>query len=480
MFAKIYDFELTDANLVYFKNITHHIPLFTNDTFTDSLKIRSEQIFGKSVLQTDEIQIQKDIFTQKFYKDYFTKYVTRTSKQSLLWAKGTNFNSISVTLDSDNGTMFTEIGYYSIREPRLLGISDYKPAQDWRFCFHHRFRGKAEAQGINKYKNQMALALRNNNTQERTIRFYDSLDCDYSEARATDYFLLDYCDQSSKERTEDLLCQNLSIIFKDEGVEERLTSSTYSDISLGNSTRVLHLAVSDRLVAYTLLDDPGRIHIVYKDMSGDWIHKQSRQMAKLRECTILHAVGLQFISSTSMNEKQLFYVLIYGDSKVLYTHFFIYKVIHGSKLINNTALYDDYNIENDTIIDVNEYYISSAFSLGDEEQDITVELNGYDWQNPHPYPDAEIDYDHKRNLMVVTTLQKYVYLFQFGGDITFKLHPVTSFVGQNFKIKKACIGGNGEYLGFLTYNQERQRVYLMNVEDVIYYYDPELFLVNFD
>lgn len=154
IFQEFYDFGATQANLIYFKNITNSQPSLPNNSITNSLKIRWLETFGDTEFNPDANELLGYSENhQKFYLNYLKTFIGKYGKANIILSPENTVSLIAINNEWVNFNSFADISLLSLKDEKLFGgASESGLKKEWKTCFHHRINGTIEMQAFSYRK----------------------------------------------------------------------------------------------------------------------------------------------------------------------------------------------------------------------------------------------------------------------------------------------------------------------------------------
>jgi len=493
---QIQQFDLIDASLVSYKNVTGPLPSRQTATLTSSFQKRISELYNEPLdshsgkidaHQISEDEKNGDEFTKRcLIENVHTLSKIYTSKKE---ASHTRLISINTAWNFYNPR--TIISLFSLND----GYSHQNNAQviqrqQWRNCFSHSINGSLESIMYNDEGDLVLGSFYVPAKKERFIRLYDKIGCEYITLMNSTQFFSSFCNEENH-FNKYTLCHDLNLTNTNS--EPFLPNEIpYQDISINNQFRVQNIATNGELIAYTTLDNPLEIFYMYKDfISDDWVKKSIQYPKSFKKNRIYQNLGLVFIGDSSKHEKQLLVVDLIGNNNELHIIYFIYRFIPGHLLLsseyknfietNSTISWEKllgHYMLNETDAIVHKIYASGMYDLF--KIDISGELNGLDALNTQKLPNSIIKYNPETKQVLVASLQRYLLLICMKENEVFAAYQLKEFEDHNYKIKNFDMFFNGLYFTFLVHSKNKMEVFLLNNEYLKDIAINKLYLVNFD
>lgn len=363
MFWNFYDYEDTQATLIYFKNITSQLPSSSSDGITYSIKMRLNELTASKDPTLDpenSLQTASEL-NFRFYQDYMRENFGKYSK-SLLFV-GLNETLSLIGINSEwppyyahkefneeeiySPFRLTDISMLCLKEEKLFGYNlseETSSRKEWKYNFHHKVAGIVEAQVAVRKKKIMALGIYNPLLGQRMIRYYRNLTCNYSEASNFNTITRQYC-SVTKDNFKGCHHANLSSAVPYEYVE----IADYEDVPIpleANDT-IVNMAVDNNLVVFTTLNSLRYLHYVFRRSDGSWFYKKIKyddEEAEISKFQIYQNLGIHFIGF-GREEKILLIIDIEGGEEGLTLMYTVYKFTTGKHLLqkDDPELYKVYN-----------------------------------------------------------------------------------------------------------------------------------------
>lgn len=119
----------------------------------------------------------------------------------------------------------------------------------------------------------MALGLHDPQDEKRWIRIYNNLHCNYSEAMYFKQITGHYCN-NIETIFDAKLCFYVNNADKLESEYNENLGKSYEEVGLAltNDDRILNMAMTTDLIAFTTANKPRGIHLLYKELNDDkWL-----------------------------------------------------------------------------------------------------------------------------------------------------------------------------------------------------------------
>jgi len=484
IFSSIYDFELVEVNTIFYKNITNSVPSRPNNSITDSVKARLNELTATPpspdfFYEPTELLSPSSL---EFYRQYMRTYVAGLTKAHML---PDNNGTIRLVTMNNEWNLFepqSDIGMYVIREERLYGVNprNSHSAHEWKFCFHHRINGTIEAAALEKESGHMAIGTYNYKTNSRELRYYKTLDCEYSQGITITNMKEKYCNEVEKNMHEPKICNTTDFIYEPT-VKFEKDISNYEDLLLNEDSEIQNMAVTDSLVVYTTTNDRGKITYLFRTPDGEWGKDTIKYPREYGNFSFFQNVGLRFLSSRGEKEKRLLIVdIVANNSKdgtdlcIFYSYCYF---ISGRDLIGHNQSYAAYGVRKEEEIVLDFYYTTNVKHIN--SQKMSHKLNILDNFRLQHLPNSIMEYNEKSQEMIIVTLEEYVLLVKLLEDDYVLFSRIDDFEDQVYKIKAVDISSDGLHFAFLTYKDNKCRVYVL-FHDSFDTGLTELHLLHFD
>lgn len=506
IFQGLRDFDLVDANIIHYINISNSLPKIHNTTLTNSIRKRFSELYSvqdspAAISAYQDFSISNPQL-HSFYKKYMKTHMNKLSKTLLFADKNATFKFFALNSEWTRSEPYTNLGLYTLKDKRLYQIftRDVSP-NFWRHCFFHHIEGAAEAIAYDKDKDLLTVGFYNPSDKSHFLIYYNDLECSYRDALDTSTFRDMYCAQhtstlcqdtvANSTQEEDLfdnLVKKLQSLAEDQDNLENLETELdenidfvplYDRIPLPEESHIVNMAVSKDLIVYTTLEDKKKIKCFFKNELDIWEEKVLEYPMISQNFRFHQNLGLGFITDSSKGEKQLLIVDLEGNETTLNLVYFIYKFSDGYSLLRNEKLRDHYGFESLGEIEPKKLYGSVMFELFRVE--ISQELEALDILQSLNLPKSIIKSQPNTNQTMVLSLQKYILLITMEEeDEMFSMYSIKDFEDQTYKVRDFDISEDGTYFAFLTNNKDKMKVFILESE-VLYNGDEEtLYLVNFD
>jgi len=469
--SKYHQFYLMEANILSFKNISTIAPPRPTGTLTHSFQKRFKELFGQTeeAYESDDVNLPY-IEMGNVSSRYMASNINHFSKVFTV-AKPLSTSILSLAQEWTYSLPQSHINMFIFEEQKYsLNKKDLTKAV-WRSCFNSKINGSFEAVDYNEHEDLLAGSFYLPLKRERILRLYDNKKCHSKKSRYNSAFLEQFCPDNENSSA---VCKEFS-----NGVLSSSESLINQDILIGNNSRVLNVAVTENLVAYTLDRAKQHIYWAYQNQDKEWVHQTIEYPKELQKFRVAQNFGLKFIGKSSKNESQLLVINLVEENSVVYLKYYVFKFISGELLSKHEDFIKQHyiNTTQDKIVE-NKVYVSSMntlFKIGVED-----EMNSIDMFNLQNLPSSIIKYNPRTKQTLVVNFQKYILLICTKEEDTFVAYSIKDFEDQTFQIKNFDISPNGLYYAFLVQQNSKLRVFILNNEYLKDVAVNKLYLVNFD
>lgn len=477
--SKYHQYYLMEANILSFKNISSIAPPRPTGTLTHSFQKRFKELFGQNeeTIESEDVSLpylEDKIGMGNVSNRYMASNINHLSKVFTV-AKPSSTSILSLANEWTYSLPQSYINMFIFEEQKYsLNKKDLTKAV-WRSCFNSKINGSFEAIDYNEHEDLLAGSFYLPLKRERILRLYDNKKCHSRKPTYNSAFLEQFCpDNENSSR----ICKDFTSI---NGIPSLPSSESFlsQEIPIVNNSRVLNIAVTENLVAYTLDRAKQHIYWAYQNPDKEWVNQTIEYPKELQKFRVAQNFGLKFIGKSSKNESQLLVINLVEENSVVYLKYYVFKFISGAFLSKQEDFIKQHyiNITQDEIVE-NKVYVSSMntlFKIGVED-----EMNSIDIFNLQNLPSSIIKYNPRTKQTLVVNFQKYILLICTKEEDTFVAYSIKDFEDQTFQIKNFDISPNGLYYAFLVQQNSKLRVFILNNEYLKDVAINKLYLVNFD
>ena len=240
------------------------------------------------------------------------------------------------------------------------------------------------------------------------------------------------------------------------------------------------IAVTEDIIAYTLVKHDHKIYWAYLDKNQKWIRQEIEYSRDLQRFRMAQNLGLKFIGKSSKIETQLLAVDLIESNSALFLKYYVFKFLQGESLLNQDDSVQRYYIKNETLGEIisDRVYASKLNTLFSVA--VEGELNSIDVFNLQNLPPSVIKYNPRTKQILVMNFHKSLLLICTKEEDTFVAYQIKDFEDQAFNIKTFDSSPNGLFYAFLVQQNNKLRVFVLHNEYLKDLAVNKLHLVNFD
>ena len=494
-FSNIQQFDLIDATLSYYKNISGSAPARPNGTLTHSIQRRFSELYSSrnvdSTLDLYGLSLDESLIAKEFHQKYMTRNLNKLSKTYTLVQDAPTTKLLSINNEWRNFTPYSTIDMFIIDEDQLYGMNKRTPIEKvWKNCFYSQINGSIEAIAYNEDKSILAGSFAVQNNAERMFRIYHSFACEYRNAINNTRLFREHCSEFKSYQSE-YMCQKYNITLKSDPRDELqidlraeesfnpiYNAPLYEDIPLGVTPKIVNSAVTENIIAYTTVDDRLKIHYLYKNISENWVKHTIDYPKTFKRFKFKQNIGLLFIGDSKDNEKQLLAIDIIGNENEMFIIYFVHKFIEGTSLLKQQKLLSQYFFN--TTEDVQPYKMYNSIMYDLFKINISNEIHSIDITNSQSIPRSLVKYNPKTRQILVSSLNRYLLLIIMKDDEVFAAYQINEFEDPMYRIKNFAISPSGQFFVFLAQHRNKMKIFLLNNEYLKDSNLNKLYLINFD
>jgi len=494
------DFDLADAHIVQFVNISNPLPIVQTTTITGSIRKRFSEFYEDQEVPMDgSILDNEDILhpnVKSFYRKYMKTHIGKLTKTFPFSFSDSTIKLMTVNPEWNRYNTYSNLAYYTLKDESLFHVnSRHNVAKAWKHCFYQYIDGTIEAAAYDKNNDKFAAGFYNPENKGRFIVYYNDLECNDDENVHISEFYEMYCGNY----TSNLCTDNMTNIKEDDydhlrwsvyprnlfndllDVEMEIEEHpSYDYIPLEDESNILNIAVTKDIVVYTTLDAKMKIKCLFRDKTGYWDLKELEYPPMFKKYRVHQNLGLGFIINSYKGEEQLLIVDMIGTEEKVQLVYLLYKFSYGKSILGDDELMDAYKINNTEEIVLDKLYGSSMYNL--KKITITEEIPSIDVINSLSLPKSIIKTQPGTNQTIVVSLHKYALQVRVEDELdVFTTYLIAVPDDYSYKIKNFDISDDGAYIVFLTYNKNKIKVFIYH--NTIHPVGGEhemLYLVNFN
>ena len=494
-FSNIQQFDLIDASLSYYKNISGSAPARPNGTLTHSIQRRFSELYNSrdadSTLDLYGLSLDESLSAKEFHQKYMTKNLNKLSKTYTLVQDAPITKILSINNEWRNFTPYSTIDMFIIDEDQLYGMNKRIPIEKvWKNCFYNQINGSVEAIAYNEDKGILAGSFALQNKAGRVFRIYHSFSCEYKNAIDNTRLFREHCSEGKSYQSQ-YMCQKYNITPQSDPRDELQINSKleespnptyntpqYEDIPLRDTSKIVNSAVAENMIAYTTVDDRLKIHYLYKNISENWVKHSIEYPKTFKRFKFKQNIGLLFIGDSKDKEKQLLAVDIIGNENEMFLIYFVHKFVEGTSLIKEEKLLPQYFFN--TTEDVQPYKMYNSIMYDLFKINISTEIHSIDMTNSQSIPRSLIKYNPKTRQILISSLNRYLLLICMKDEEVFAAYQIAEFEDPMYRIKNFAISPSGQFFVFLAQHRNKMKIFLLNNEYLKDTNLNKLYLINFD